>query len=142
MGPKQPLAQGTLPRCLVGGKIRDHRLSRYSTLTDDDQGCRALWQIYVDTAAEANHSKALSRTYGITLFDVANDAPRDKPCDLNEGQHLAVRRLDRNGIAFVFFRCLVERSIQEFAIKYICEKEVDRSREMNIQAMLSLHAAL
>src|SRR5437773_741148 len=81
-------------------------------LAERDQRRRAVRQIDVATAAEADEADALARPQRLVGHHGAADAARHQPGDLHHHQLATVRQAQPDALALVELACLLERGVE------------------------------
>jgi len=98
-------------KCRVG----KNRLAGNRGLTDRNERHRALRQIHVKAAAEADNAEAFACREVVPFLHIAHDAARDETGNLHHHDILAIRALDHHGVALIRIARLVEIGIEEKA---------------------------
>src|SRR6185312_12084679 len=96
-------------------EIGEDRRRRLHDVADGGARLRVGRQVDVDTRAEADEAVARAARDAIAGLDVAEDAPRDEPRDLHDGDVDALAGAKVQRVALVGGRRLVERGVDERA---------------------------
>ena len=82
-------------------------------------------QVDIQPAAKADQPETLAGANTVTGAFPAHDPPCDQPSDLNHGNGAAIGDFDGQRVAFVLFRRLVERCVEEFS------RPIDHRRDLS-----------
>ena len=85
--------------------------TRHGFLTETYGWAHALWKINVESATKANQSKAVTGAQFGAFFDKTDNASSNEPRNLCNTDSETVISGNRDGIALIMLRRLIERSV-------------------------------